>query len=160
MATATSLPYAAGQSSNSIVPDNNFYACITLTKHGEIIAYSTNRTVTFWDTSRHSQLGPIQHPQDIRDTRAFSRRLVSRVTVYFRAPLDCSVSEQLSCSDRFLILLYTPLSRNLATLTRFMEAGPPRGRGLTAGVSQSHLLFELSCRLVCNSGVQRSSTLK
>jgi WD40 repeat protein len=41
-------------------------SCIALPKHGEFIAYSTKRTVTFWDTSTHTQLGLIQHPQDIR----------------------------------------------------------------------------------------------
>ena len=35
-------------------------------KHGEFIAHSTRRTVTFWDTATHTQLGLIQHLQDIR----------------------------------------------------------------------------------------------
>ena len=38
---------------------------ITLPQHQEFIAYSTERTVTFWDTVTHTQLGLIQHPQDI-----------------------------------------------------------------------------------------------
>ncbi|KAF8555785.1 hypothetical protein OG21DRAFT_1460469 [Imleria badia] len=40
-------------------------SCIALSKHGEFIAYSTRRTVTFWDTSTHTLLGLIEHPQDI-----------------------------------------------------------------------------------------------
>ena len=53
------------------VPDSNDDSCITLPKHGAYIAYSTKRTVTFWDTSTHSPLGRIQHPGDIRSI-AFS----------------------------------------------------------------------------------------
>jgi WD40 repeat protein len=48
------------------VPDTNDFSCIALPKHGEFIAYSTNRTVTFWGTSTHSRVGQIQHTQDIR----------------------------------------------------------------------------------------------
>jgi WD40 repeat protein len=47
------------------VPDTNNTSCIALPQHGEFIAYSTNRIVTLWDTSTHTQLGLIQHPQDI-----------------------------------------------------------------------------------------------
>ena len=47
------------------VPDDIPSSCIALPKHGEFIAYSTERSVTFWDTARHTQLALIQHPQDI-----------------------------------------------------------------------------------------------
>ncbi|KAG6375276.1 WD40-repeat-containing domain protein [Boletus reticuloceps] len=40
-------------------------SCIAVSKRGEFIAYSTNDTVKFWDTSTHTQLGLIQHSQDI-----------------------------------------------------------------------------------------------
>ncbi|KAF8556447.1 hypothetical protein OG21DRAFT_1459308 [Imleria badia] len=40
-------------------------SCIALSQYGEFIAYSTNRTITFWNTSTHTQLGLIQHPQDV-----------------------------------------------------------------------------------------------
>ena len=40
-------------------------SCIALPKHAQFVAYSTNDTVTFWDTSTHAQLGLIQHPQGI-----------------------------------------------------------------------------------------------
>ncbi|KAF8436056.1 hypothetical protein L210DRAFT_3550116 [Boletus edulis BED1] len=53
------------------VPDNDGYPCISLPKHGKIIAYSTKSTITLWDTSTHAQLGLIQHPRDIRSI-AFS----------------------------------------------------------------------------------------
>jgi WD40 repeat protein len=49
-----------------LVPDTNSSSCIALPQHKEFIAYSTNDTVTFWDTSKHTQLGLIRHPQDIR----------------------------------------------------------------------------------------------
>ena len=48
------------------VPDSNKFSCIALSEHGKFVAYSAKRTVTFWDTSTHRQLGLIQHPQDIR----------------------------------------------------------------------------------------------
>ena len=47
------------------LPESDYYSCIALPKHGEFITYSANRTVTFRDTSSHTQLGHIQHPQDI-----------------------------------------------------------------------------------------------
>ena len=47
------------------VPDANNYSCICMPKHGQFIACSANRTVTFWDTSTHSQLGLVHHYQDI-----------------------------------------------------------------------------------------------
>ena len=49
-----------------LVPDTNSSSCIALPQHKEFIAYSTNNTVTFWDTSTYTQLGVIRHPQDIR----------------------------------------------------------------------------------------------
>ena len=50
------------------VPISTYYSCITLPNHGQFIAYSANRAITFWDTSSHTQLGHIQHPQDIHST--------------------------------------------------------------------------------------------
>ena len=47
------------------VPDSTKFSCIALPKRGEFIAYSTQHTITFWDTATR-QLGLIQHPQDIR----------------------------------------------------------------------------------------------
>ena len=48
------------------VPDTNNSSCITLPRHLEFIAYSTNDTVTFWDTSTHTRVGLVQHTQSIR----------------------------------------------------------------------------------------------
>ena len=48
------------------VADTNDSSCIALPKHGEFIAYSTQRTVTFCDTAIHTQLGLILHLPDIR----------------------------------------------------------------------------------------------
>ena len=48
------------------VRDGNDVSCVALAKQGEFIACSTERTVTFWDTSTHTKLGLIQHSQDIR----------------------------------------------------------------------------------------------
>ena len=47
------------------VPESNEFSCIALPRHREFIAYATDCTVTFWDTSTHTQLGLIQHPQGI-----------------------------------------------------------------------------------------------
>ena len=49
-----------------LVPTAGAFPCIVLPKHGEFIAYSTNDTVTFWDTSTHTQLSLIQHTEPIR----------------------------------------------------------------------------------------------
>ena len=46
------------------VSDSDNRSWIALPKHGEFIAYSTKRTVTFWDMVTHTQLGLIQHSQD------------------------------------------------------------------------------------------------
>ena len=47
------------------VPDTQGYSCIALPKHGEFVVYSTNSTVSFWNTATHTQLGHIQHPHEI-----------------------------------------------------------------------------------------------
>jgi WD40 repeat protein len=47
------------------VPSGNLNSCIALPKHGKFIAYSTQDTVTFWDTSTHAQLGLVQHSRAI-----------------------------------------------------------------------------------------------
>ena len=47
------------------VPDTNKNSNIVLPKHGKFIAYSTQRKVTFWSTATHTQLGLIEHPEDI-----------------------------------------------------------------------------------------------
>ena len=47
------------------IPDGNSTSCIALPKHKKFIAYSTNCTVTYWDTTTHSQCGLIEHTQNI-----------------------------------------------------------------------------------------------
>ena len=47
------------------VPDTNPYSCITLPKRKAFIAYSTNYTVTLWDTTTRTQLSLIEHTQNI-----------------------------------------------------------------------------------------------
>ena len=49
-----------------LVPKANDYSCIAIPNHGEFVVYSTDDTVTFWDTSTHAQLGLIKHTQPIR----------------------------------------------------------------------------------------------
>ena len=49
------------------VPNTNWDSCIALPKHEQFIAFSANRTVTFWDPSTYNRLLlTLQHPQDIR----------------------------------------------------------------------------------------------
>ena len=64
-------PYTGSTVSESPVRNSNYFSCIALPKHRGFIAYSTDHTVTFWDTSTHSQLALIQHPQGIHSI-AFS----------------------------------------------------------------------------------------
>ena len=59
-------PFTGSAVSGWPVPHSIDSSCIALPKHGQFIAYSTQRTVLFWDTATHTQLGLIQHPQDIR----------------------------------------------------------------------------------------------
>ena len=47
-------------------PDPDGSSCIALPKFGGFIAYSTQRTITFWSTATHTQFGLIHHPRDIR----------------------------------------------------------------------------------------------
>ena len=47
------------------VPVLNNILCVALPQHGKFIAYGTNDTVTFCDMWARTQLGLIQHPQDI-----------------------------------------------------------------------------------------------
>ena len=49
-----------------LIPESNEFSCIALPTHGEFIAHSAGSTVTFWDASTRTQLGLIQHHQDIR----------------------------------------------------------------------------------------------
>ena len=107
-------------------PNSSLFSWIGVPKHGDFMAYSANRTVTFWDTS-HAQLGHIQHPQDIcsialspddkfiaigGDGGKVNLSCIT-VSVLFR-----SIVEHTSNSDLFphrirsLCLVYTQHSRN------------------------------------------------
>jgi WD40 repeat protein len=46
-------------------PDVGNLSCIAIPRHGEFIACSANRIVTFWDTSTHTPCGHVDHPQDV-----------------------------------------------------------------------------------------------
>ena len=48
------------------VPSSTYYSCIAIPRYGKFIAYSTNRSVTFWDSSTHLQIGLVEHIEDIR----------------------------------------------------------------------------------------------
>jgi WD40 repeat protein len=131
------------------VVDTNATSSIALPQHGEFITYSTNDTVTFWDTSTHARVGLIQHPQDIRsiavspdgrflaiggDSGKIVIKSISRITVsivflwimahlnHFLVPLVFPRRIQSHC------LVYIPLSRNL----RFRSTRLPSIYGSTA----------------------------
>ena len=108
------------------VLDSDYCSYIALPKHEEFIAYSAKRTVTFWDTSSHIQLGHIRHPQGILSTAlspddefiaiggeggkvCLSRIIVS---VLFRLIVEHTSNSDL-CSRRIrsLCLIYTQYSR-------------------------------------------------
>ena len=48
------------------VPNSNSDSCIGIPRHGKFIACSTGRSVTFWDTSTHLQIGLVKHTENIR----------------------------------------------------------------------------------------------
>ena len=48
-----------------LLPNGDDWSCVALSQHGEFIAYSTEHTVTFWDTATGTQLSHIQHPHGI-----------------------------------------------------------------------------------------------
>ena len=48
------------------VPNSDFDSCIAIPRHGKFIACSTSRSVTFWDTSTHLQIGLVKHTENIR----------------------------------------------------------------------------------------------
>ena len=90
------------------VPNTTTSSCIALAKHGEFIAYSTYDTVTFWNTSTHTQLGLIQPPRPL-ESIALSPddQLLAiggsggKITVKSLAPIIVSIvgaSQQLSYS--------------------------------------------------------------
>ena len=47
------------------VPNGDLNSCIAILRHGKFIAYSTSRSVTFWDTSTHLQIDLVEHIEDI-----------------------------------------------------------------------------------------------
>ena len=131
------------------VPDSSLFSCVALPKHGGFIAYSTQRTVTFWDTATHTQLGLIRHPQKIcsialsPDDRflaigggdgKISVGSLSRIAVSILSRCT-GAYQQLSCSDRFS-LVYTPHSRNQT----FGSTTPPSTLGSTIN-SRSRKLY-------------------
>ena len=87
------------------VHDTMWSSCIALPKHAEFIAYSTNDTVTCWNTSTHTQLGLIQLPQCIWSI-AFSpddQFLATggdgrKITIRSLSSVIVGASQQLSCS--------------------------------------------------------------
>jgi len=58
-------------------PDTKHSSCITLSQHGKFIAYSTDRTVVFWDLLTKNQLGIIQHAQNIRSIALSADQLIA-----------------------------------------------------------------------------------
>ena len=47
------------------VSNSDNYSCIVVPRHGKFIAYSTSRSVTFWNTSTHLQIGLVKHTENI-----------------------------------------------------------------------------------------------
>ena len=47
------------------VPNSDVHSCIAVPRHGQFIACSTSRSVTFWDTSTHLQIGLVEHTEYI-----------------------------------------------------------------------------------------------
>ena len=47
------------------IPGSSDHSCIALLEHGKFMAYSTNRTLMFWDMSTHAQLPSTEHHGNI-----------------------------------------------------------------------------------------------
>ena len=47
------------------IPNSDDRSCIALSQHGEFIAYSTEHSVTFWDTATGTQISHIQYSHGI-----------------------------------------------------------------------------------------------
>lgn len=47
------------------VPNSNKLSCIALPRRGDLVVYSTGQTVTSWDTSAHTKLAFMIHPEEI-----------------------------------------------------------------------------------------------
>ena len=99
------------------VPGGEDHSCIALPKHGEFIAYSTRRTVTFWDTATHAELGLIQHSQDIRsiafspDDRFLSiGEMDGKITINSLFPITVSIQSRwiVVHTDNFLFPIVLP----------------------------------------------------
>ena len=116
------------------VHDTNNSSCIALPRHAEFIAYSTNDTITFWNTSTHAQLDLIQHSQNIYsialtpDNRFLAiGGLGGKITIRSLSRITVSILLLWIIPDmnNFLVplvfpnriqfhgLVYIPLSRNL-----------------------------------------------
>ena len=130
------------------VPSSIPSSCIALPKHGKFIACSTRCTVTFWDTATHTQLGLIEHSQDIRsialspDNRFLAIgtedgnitiNCLSRNAVRILS-LDCGAYEQLSCSDHSSIG-FNPTVKSTPYIPRTKQSDPRRCAQLLEGRS-------------------------
>ena len=95
------------------VPSSGYNSGIALPPRGKFIAYSTKRTVTFWDTSTHAHLGLIHHPQRIYsialspDNRFLAIGISGKITIRSTTVSIVSLwvvatgeSERLSCFAR------------------------------------------------------------
>ena len=47
------------------VPNSDLHSCIAVLRDGGFIAYSSSRSVSFWDISTHLQIGIVKHTEDI-----------------------------------------------------------------------------------------------
>jgi WD40 repeat protein len=119
-------------------PGGNQLRRIALPTQREFIAHSTSRTVSFWDTSTHTQLGQIQHPEDILSIaispdarfiaiggeggkitfKCLSRIIVSVVTCGIMAYLNHLLASIIFFQSLWLVC--TPLSRNLTFRSRML----------------------------------------
>ena len=114
--------------------DTNYSSCIALPQHREFIAYSTNSTITFWDTSTHTQLGVIKSTHKIRsiafspDSRCLAvgesngEITFKQLSSIIVSITNCNVCHWISGTNLLFIaflrslqslcLIYTPLSGN------------------------------------------------
>ena len=114
-------PSTGSTVSEWLVPKAYHLSCIALPKHGEFIVYFTNDNVTFWDTSTHTQLGLIKHPQCIfsialspDDQSLAIGGARGEITIRCLPPVTVSIvgaSQQLPCSTHLSKQDPIPVSR-------------------------------------------------
>ena len=97
------------------VPETNGVLCIALPRCGDFLAYATHDTITFWVTSTHSQIGHVQHPQNIV-------LLVSSPDDQFLADIGCDGRITVRSLSRIIVSIVFFWIRRISIAPSFCSA--------------------------------------